>query len=116
MAVEWQKNKYWDSEQVCAFLGIKRNNLGQIASRMRKGHETAKHLDDGKCICLLPDHKGHGLNRYRADLVRKYDLYRKGEPSELNTIISNARKAEKLPKMGKKKSSGRPSTKIRGTN
>jgi len=111
MAIE-----YWDTNRVLIELGVngvdmKRNNLAQIVHRMRKGHELAGHSNNGKCVCLLVDHKGNGVNWYRADKVIGFRLYRRGAPSLHGEIIRNARKANNVQRAGRK-TIGRPTTRV----
>lgn len=108
---DWHTSKYWDSKRACAYLGITPNNLGQIRSRMARGHLLARHSDNGKCSCLLVDHKGHKTNWYLRSKVEGYALYRKGAPSEVAQIMALSRKAEKVSQ-GKKKTRGRPINQI----
>lgn len=82
--------EYWESARVAEYLKIKPNNLYQIVFRMKRDHLAMGHKSD-KCDHLLIDHIGMGKRWYRADKVKRYDLYRKGQIDHVNEVVRNRR-------------------------
>lgn len=118
MAKDVLSEKYWDSEQVAAFIGVKPNNLWQITSRELKVHTQGRHPDNGKCACLLVTHKGRKivdgkskvLNFYRREKVEGYALRRAGAFNPIQTVVKRTRASQKV-QSPRNSANGRPSMK-----
>ena len=106
------EQEFMTANEVCEYLGISRNNLYQITIRFKRNHTDLNHEDNGVCPCILVEFKGRGKNRYRADRIAGYAMYRRGEPNEIGKIMMSARKIRKVQKPGK--TLGRPTTRTEG--